>query len=84
MSDRQNVKLLTRPLNPKNPEYGGLAEVIVAVQVGDQRLELPMDSPVTVSVDAGSSTPVVTITLLADTVRFEQDPQWSGSYEGRQ
>lgn len=70
MTTRQNIELLTRPLNPKDPEHGGLAELVVAVMVNGIRLDLPMDSPVTVTQDAGSGTPLVTVTLLADTVRY--------------
>ncbi len=71
---RQHVKLLTRPLGG-SPESGGQAELVVAVMVNGQRIELPMDSRVIVSQDAGSSTPLVTFTVLADTVRYLPDPQ---------
>jgi hypothetical protein len=67
-SEIQQVDLVTRDL-------GQGADQVVAVMVGGQRLELPLDSQVQVDHEAGGVGAQVHVVLLAGRVRYVDDPE---------
>jgi hypothetical protein len=69
MGKGQHVQLITRPIS--FDEH--LQEIVIGLVIGDQRIELPMDTRVEVGYDAGASIGTVTATLFADTVRYRPE-----------
>lgn len=68
----QHVKLITRQIGISDDDP---AELVTAVMIGDQRLELPMGSDLRIEYrGAGNSIAEVHVVLVAATVRYEEEP----------
>jgi hypothetical protein len=57
-----DVRLVTRPLLEGT-------EQVIAVMVGDQRLDVPLDSRVAVEYEAGAGPGIVHVEIISRTVR---------------
>lgn len=65
------VELITRELSSSEVVGTNPAEVVEAIRIDHgPRIELPMDSHIAIEYEAGASTPMVTITILAGRVRY--------------
>jgi hypothetical protein len=63
-----HVELITRDIT--GPGSSGPAEIVIAVMIDGHRVELPEGEEIAVICDAGASTPIVHIPVMAGTVRY--------------